>query len=485
MTKYLINLVCIIGVAGAAHAGAVANLEITADGHAYLVFDAAGNGQLTGYTIEDTAVVPTISFERPASAEDGTGQFATAWASLDSQGATSGQQAGAHDWFFEGDPVITSFLGEGNIDGYLSHGAGAPVYIGRIIDTDAVGFGGALIGADFAAAGRLENVVFSTSDTASTSAAPVDTGTISLRQPGALVAGTTALTGTPYSETGPIGAVGTDVDSIFIGVGDVTESVIDLAVGTVGTTIGNVTTTVFGAADGTIMVNGNVVPITYADLVEETDSGSTGNFVSAHLRLQAVSGATTIVVDADLSETGTDALGSFGTLGSSLVISTVPGDFDLDGDCDAADIDIITAELNGPTPVAELSLLFDTDLNGVVDGDDRLDVIGALVEWSNGDPNSGNGTAIGDISLDGKVTAADYTLWASNFGPGTGWGTGDLNGDGQNTAADYTLWASNFGTGPGEIPPAPLGAPVPTPEPATMALLAMGGLAILKRRRRS
>ncbi|MDP7289390.1 MAG: hypothetical protein QGH94_15505, partial [Phycisphaerae bacterium] len=66
MTKYLINLVCIIGVAGAAHAGAVANLEITADGHAYLVFDAAGNGQLTGYTIEDTAVVPTISFERPA-----------------------------------------------------------------------------------------------------------------------------------------------------------------------------------------------------------------------------------------------------------------------------------------------------------------------------------------------------------------------------------------------------------------------------------
>ena len=104
MTKYLINLVCIIGVAGAAHAGAVANLEITADGHAYLVFDAAGNGNLTGYTVQDASVATPVTFERGGSVLDGTGQYADAWSSLDSQCAFSGETAGLHDWFFEGTP---------------------------------------------------------------------------------------------------------------------------------------------------------------------------------------------------------------------------------------------------------------------------------------------------------------------------------------------------------------------------------------------
>ena len=90
MTKYLLNLVCIVGIAGAAHAGAVANLEITEQGHAYLVFADGGLGQLTGYTVFDsqTAVVdgtPTLAIMQGAP-EDGTGQYATAWAPLMDQG---------------------------------------------------------------------------------------------------------------------------------------------------------------------------------------------------------------------------------------------------------------------------------------------------------------------------------------------------------------------------------------------------------------
>ena len=82
----------------------------------------------------------------------------------------------------------------------------------------------------------------------------------------------------------------------------------------------------------------------------------------------------------------------------------------------------------------------------------------------------------GDINLDLAVDAGDYGTWQANYGTAGphAWGTGDLNNDAVVDAGDYGIWQANYGT--------TLTAPVP--EPATMALLAIGGLAVLRRRRR-
>jgi hypothetical protein len=77
----------------------------------------------------------------------------------------------------------------------------------------------------------------------------------------------------------------------------------------------------------------------------------------------------------------------------------------------------------------------------------------------------------GDINGDGLVDVADYNIWAANVGKtGATWSQGDLNGDGLVDVADYNIWAAN------------VGKTASTPEPATLSLLALGGMALLRRR---
>ncbi len=83
----------------------------------------------------------------------------------------------------------------------------------------------------------------------------------------------------------------------------------------------------------------------------------------------------------------------------------------------------------------------------------------------------------GDANGDGIVSAGDYASVQSNFGdtgePGI---PGDANLDGVVSASDFASIQANYGTVAGS------GA-VPTPEPATLSLLTIGGTVFLRRRK--
>jgi hypothetical protein len=95
----------------------------------------------------------------------------------------------------------------------------------------------------------------------------------------------------------------------------------------------------------------------------------------------------------------------------------------------------------------------------------------AVVSWDNHSSFTTKACIPGDINGDGLVDVADYDIWAANVGmTGAAWSQGDLNGDGLVDVADYDIWAANVGQTAG------------APEPVTLCILALGGLAILRRR---
>ena len=86
----------------------------------------------------------------------------------------------------------------------------------------------------------------------------------------------------------------------------------------------------------------------------------------------------------------------------------------------------------------------------------------------------------GDADGDGDVDAADYIALKTNMGQPTGATTadGDFDGDGDVDWDDLQILQDNYGK---TIP----GASGTIPEPATLGLLAIGAMAVIRRRRRS
>jgi hypothetical protein len=160
----------------------------------------------------------------------------------------------------------------------------------------------------------------------------------------------------------------------------------------------------------------------------------------------------------------------YGTvLGPVIPPSSVDGDLDGDGDADADDIDILCANMGGDPAD------YDMDGDGDVDEDDMTFHVENYLEYdSNGDGNpDGTGTFRGDFNTDGSVNGTDLSIMNGNFGSAVGFAGGNANCDSTVNGTDLSILAGVFGNV----------ATAAIPEPLTMGLLSLGGIAMLRRRK--
>ena len=112
--------------------------------------------------------------------------------------------------------------------------------------------------------------------------------------------------------------------------------------------------------------------------------------------------------------------------------------------------------------IGSADMTYDLDGDGDVDADD----LATLVE-------DYYGTNVGDFNLDGAMDLLDFARVGDGYvGDGDDWAHGDANGDGIVNLLDLGLFGDSY-----------LAAQAEVPEPASMSLLAMGALALLRRRK--
>ncbi len=111
----------------------------------------------------------------------------------------------------------------------------------------------------------------------------------------------------------------------------------------------------------------------------------------------------------------------------------------------------------------------------------RVTLSGSLA--STGTLGGGGTTLVGDANGDCSVGAADYALWAAQFGQSGASLSADFDHNGSVGAGDYALWAANFGN---TCPPGGGAGAASVPEPASacLALFALvSGWAVCRGRR--
>lgn len=144
-----------------------------------------------------------------------------------------------------------------------------------------------------------------------------------------------------------------------------------------------------------------------------------------------------------------------------------PGDFDGDGMLTAADIDLLSAAVRDGSTDTQ----FDVDGDGSVASADRTYWVNDLKQ-----------TYMGDANLDGEFNSGDmvtvFTVgqYEDGIAGNSGWSQGDWNGDGEFDSSDFVVAFAAGGYEQG-----PRAAVASVPEPSSIGLLMLGGLALLAR----
>jgi hypothetical protein len=148
-------------------------------------------------------------------------------------------------------------------------------------------------------------------------------------------------------------------------------------------------------------------------------------------------------------------------------LTTYPmGDFNHDGVVNAADIDQLYA--NFTAKKGTFNSFYDLNGDGVVNQADMDSLLKNVLHRNYGDAN-----------LDGAVGFVDFQALLNHWQQsGAGWAGGDFNGDGVVDFLDFQTLLNNWD--PAGQQALPEGSMVP--EPATLSLLALGALAVLRRR---